>query len=289
MQRILPRFSLLLALAGAALPGCSPSSSGPEPLKELVLQRSPVDLSRPDPDAPFWKEIPEGYVPLMAQPMINPKPASNTTEGVFVKAATDGTRAAFHLRWKDPEKSEAGRLGEFSDAIALQFPVKDGPPPSIMMGAKGSPVHIFHWRAQYQRDKDRGKPDMKALYPNGSIDMYPMEFKEAASPPAAEAEKFSPGRVAGNPQSYEKTGVDEIIAEGFSTSSVQEGNGSVAHGVWAAGEWRVVIVRPLAVEGGSTLKAGGDGNMAFAIWQGGKDEVGSRKCLTLNWIPLKVK
>jgi hypothetical protein len=29
--------------------------------------------------------------------------------------------------------------------------------------------------------------------------------------------------------------------------------------------------------------------MAFAIWQGGKDEVGSRKCLTLNWIPLKVK
>ncbi len=290
MPRMSPFFSLslALALAGVSAAGCSSSTEKPAPLKELVVRKVQADLSKPDPAAAFWKDIPEGYVPMIAQPMIAPRPSSNTTEGVFVKAATDGTRVAFHLRWKDTEKSEAGRLGEFSDAIALQFPLKDGPPPSIMMGSKGSPVHIFHWRAQYQRDKEKGKPDMKALYPNGSIDMYPMEFKEAASPPAAEAEKFSPGRSEGNPQSYEKTGVDEIIAEGFSTSSVQEGHGSAAHGAWANGEWQVVLVRPLAIEGGSTLKAGTDAHVALAVWQGGKDEVGSRKCLTLNWMPVKM-
>lgn len=289
MQRILPRFSLLLALAGALLPGCSPSSSKPEPLKEVTLQRAPVDLSRPDPDAPFWKEIPEGYVPLMAQPMINPKPASNTTEGVFVKAATDGTRAAFHLRWKDPEKSEAGRLGEFSDAFALEFPLKEGPPPPVIMGEKGNPVHIFHWRAQYQRDKERGKPLVKDIYPNVSIDMYPLEFKDAKGASSADAEKFSPGRVEGNPQSYEKTGVDEIIAEGFATSSVQEGHGSLGQGTWKDGEWTLVVVRPLAIENGSSLKPGAAGNVAFAAWQGGKGEVGSRKCVALSWLALSLQ
>lgn len=280
---------ILLLGALAVLPGCSSSTSKSTPAKEIVVQKVQADLSKPDPDAPHWKDVPEGYVALIAQPMITPRPASNTTEGVFVKAASDGKHVAFHLRWKDPEKSEAGRLGEFSDAIALQFPTKDGPPPSIMMGSKGSPVHIFHWRAQYQRDAEQGKPDMKALYPNGSIDMYPLEFKEAKSPPAAEAEKFSPGRIEGNPQSYQKTGVDEIIAEGFSTSSVQEGHGSIAHGVWANGEWQVVLVRPLSIDGGSTIKIGAENHVAFAVWQGGKDEVGSRKCLTLNWMPVKVQ
>lgn len=282
---------LLICGALLSLLGCSPSSSPSKttPAKELVATKVKADLSQPDPSAAFWKNLPEGYVPLIAQPAILPRPSSVTTDGVYVKAATDGTRIAFHLRWKDTEKSEGGRLGEYSDAIALQFPAKEGTLPSVMMGSKGSPVHIFHWRAQYQRDAEQGKPDIKALYPNSSIDMYPLEFKEAKSPPAEEAEKFAPARAEGNPQSFPKPSVDEIFAEGFSTSAVQENHGSIGHGVWADGEWQLVIVRPLVIPGGSTLKVGGESGLAFAVWQGGKDEVGSRKCLTLTWLPLKVQ
>ncbi len=226
---------------------------------------------------------------LLAQPMIAPRPETTTTDSVIVQAVHDGTRAAFRLRWKDTEKSEAGRLGEFSDGLALEFPLRDGPPPPVMMGAKDMPVHLFHWRAQYQRDKEQGKPSIKDLYPNQSIDMYPHEYKEAPVGSPSAAEKFSPGVAEGNPQSYAKTGVDEIVAEGFSTSSVQEGHGSLAQGAWANGEWTLVIVRPLVIDGGSTLKPGGTSNIAFAVWQGGKGEVGSRKCLTMQWTPVKVQ
>ena len=284
--------SLAATLTVAALSawGCSkaaPTPAKPTPLTTLEIKKVSGDLTKADPNAPYWKDAPEGLVTLLAQPMIAPRPETTTTENVVVQAVHDGTRAAFRLRWKDTEKSEAGRLGEFSDGLALEFPLKEGTTPPVMMGAKDLPVHLFHWRAQYQRDNEQGKPTMKDLYPHQSIDMYPHEYKEAPSNPSA-AEKFSPGVAEGNPQSYAKTGVDEIIAEGFSTSSVQAGHGSAAHGDWANGEWVLVIVRPLAVEGGSTLKAGGAGSIAFAIWQGGKGEVGSRKCVTMQWTPVKV-
>jgi len=287
MPRSLTPLGAALAL-GVLLAGC-PQSTGETPLKELVVKKVAVDLSKPDPEAAFWSDVPGGFVSLVAQPMITPRPALPTTERVAVQAAHDGTRVAFRLRWKDTEKSEAGRLGEFSDAFALEFPLKEGPPPPVIMGEKGNPVHIFHWRAQYQRDKERGKPLVKDIYPNVSIDMYPLEFKDAKGASSADAEKFSPGRVEGNPQSYEKTGVDEIIAEGFATSSVQEGHGSLGQGTWKDGEWTLVVVRPLAIENGSSLKPGAAGNVAFAAWQGGKGEVGSRKCVALSWLALSLQ
>ena len=279
-----------LVVVGAGLPGCSKSSpKQPAPLAEVVAKKVAADLSKPDPAAGYWATAPSGIVTLTAQPSIAPRPATTTTSSVTVQAVNDGSRIAFRLRWKDTERSEGGHLGEYSDAFALQFPVKDGPPPSVMMGGKDTPVHLFHWRAQYQRDKEQGKPTMKQLYPNISVDMYPLEFKDAPGGTEAEREVFSPGRAQGNPQSYEKMGGDETIAEGFSTSSVQAGHGSVAHAEWKDGEWTLVIVRPLVVEGGSTLKAGSKGNMAFAAWQGGKGEVGSRKCVSLSWTPVSIE
>jgi DMSO reductase family type II enzyme heme b subunit len=159
------------------------------------------------------------------------------------------------------------------------------------MGAKDNPVHIFHWRAQYQRDAERGKPKMKDLYPNSVVDMYPMEFADPAATKHitdADRERFSPGRAEGNPQAYAKSGVDEILAEGFSTSSVQQTHGSVGRAVWQDGEWTLVISRPLDIKGGSVLQVGGKSFVAFAVWQGGEGEVGSRKCVTMMWTPLTV-
>lgn len=260
-----------------------------EPISTLVVQRTKGEVATPDPTAAFWKKVPRGAITLIAQPMVNPRPEKTNTETVAVQAVHDGTSIAFRLVWNDSERSDAGRLNEFSDALALQFPVNGsaGTPP--MMGAKGLPVHIYHWRAQYQRDKDTGKPEMAELYPQMSVDMYQMDFKEARSGTDAEKESFSPGLAEGNPQSYAKRGVDEIIAEGFSTSAVQEGQSGAAHAVWDNGRWALVITRPLAVEGGSSLKVGEESYVAFAAWQGGENEVGSRKSVTMSWLPVEMQ
>lgn len=280
-----------------ALGGCDGAESLPadvqapatEPLTELVAARVDADVSVPDPGAAYWSGAPSGLVKLMAQPIVTPRPEVVTTDDVAVQAVHDGTSLAVRLRWKDTELSEAGRLGELSDAVALQFPLYgDKPLPPVMMGATGHPVHIFHWRAQYQRDAERGKPEIDDLYPHVSVDMYPMDFKDAQGGSKEEREMFNPGIALGNPQSFHKSGVDEIIAEGFSTSAVQTGHGSAGKGVWADGWWTVVISRPLVVEGGSALVPENDNALAFAVWQGGKAEVGSRKSLTMAWTPLKV-
>lgn len=277
------------ACSGGKSPAPRPAVE-PEPaqLEVLEIPRVQADLRTPDVDAAYWRQAPRGVVPLQAQPMIAPRPATTTTEKIVVSAVHDGANLAVRLSWKDRDRSEAGRLGEYSDAAAIQFPVGDPAATPVMMGAEGLPVHIFHWRAQYQRDMEQGKPTMATLYPNMSVDMYAMDFKEAKGGTPEQKEAFSPGVAEGNPQAYEKSGVDEIIAEGFSTSAVQAGHSGAGKGAWNDGEWSLVITRPLAIEGGSSLTVGGDTAVAFAVWQGGEKEVGSRKSVMMVWLPVKV-
>lgn len=259
---------------------------------DIVAVKVGVDLSKVPVAASVFANASETLVTLMAQPMVVPRPKTTTTDKVFVKAVHDGKWIAFSLRWADTEMSEAGPLGKFSDACAIQFPVKsnDEPPP-ITMGAKDNPVHIFHWRLQYQIDKTKGVRDIKDIYPNMNVDIYPMEFPDMGNIEkfdAGKREVYSYGKAAGNPQSYVKKGVDEIVAEGYGTSSVMESVEAEADGVWAKGEWTTVITRPLKSRDGSALEVGKGSFASFAIWQGGQDEVGSRKSVTLVWTPIIV-
>jgi len=265
-----------------------PAALLPTELNVVAVRGSVADAN---PEASYWKSAQPLVVTMTAQPMTTPRPATTTTPNVTVQGVHDGTWLALRLTWTDPEPSYAGKLGEFSDAVAVQFPIKAGPPPPIWMGAKESPVHIYHWRAQYQRDRLEGKPGMRDLYPHMTVDMYPMEYADPGHLgqfAESDRDRFSPGRVAGNPQSYSKTGVDEIYAEGFSTSSVQEGHGSVGDGCHQAKTWTVVLVRRMNAEGGSVITPGQKAWMGVAVWQGGQGEVGSRKCVTMAWQALNV-
>ncbi|MBZ0234802.1 MAG: hypothetical protein K8M05_20905 [Deltaproteobacteria bacterium] len=295
-RHFLATVALAAAFSGVACKGkkSSPAEAVPPPeppaapISALEVKAVNADLSVPDPAAPYWKDVARGQISLLAQPMVTPRPEATTTEQLVVAAVHNTTHIAFRLSWADSERSEAGRLGEYSDAAAIQFPVGDMAKTPPMMGGPELPVHIFHWRAQYQRDAEEGKPEMTALYPNMSVDMYPMEFKEAPGGTPEQREGFSPGRAEGNPQSYQKHGVDEIIAEGFATSAVQEGQSAAARAEWRDGRWTLVITRPLAIEGGSTLAVGQETGVAFAVWQGGKAEVGSRKSVLMAWLPTRV-
>ncbi len=279
-MKILLTFSLLICFATHA---------------NIKAVKTKVDLSTALPNESVWKDVPKETINLMGQPLVSPKPKKTETSAVNVQAIHDGQWIAFRLNWKADKKNEAGKQGQFSDAVAIQFPVKEGAPPPIFMGGKGNPVHILHWRAQYQRDEEKGKPEMKDLYPNMNPDMYPMEFKDSGKIKGLNAEKrevYSPGKSSGNPQSYTKhAAVDEIIAEGFGSSSVIENKLSRGKGVYDDKQktWTVVISRPLARKDGSVLKPGQDSYMAFAVWQGNKQEVGSRKSITMNWVPLKIE
>lgn len=260
---------------------------------EYSVKKVAVDLSKvSEASANYWKDVPEMKINLLAQMMIKPKPAKVQTENMNVQAVHDGKYIAFRLRWKDKEKSEAGKLGEFSDAIALEFPVLDNEnPPPIFMGIKGNPVHMFHWRAQYQYDEEHGKKGIKDIYPNLSADIYPNEFVDRGSLKEATEENkeiFSHGKAAGNPQSSIKKAVDEMMAEGFGTSVVIEDRDSIAHGDWKNGEWTVVISRALKRPKGSVIEVGKQSAFGVAVWQGGQSEVGSRKSLTMIWTPFKV-
>lgn len=287
--RVIVTAATLSWLAACATSSATLVEQAAVPMTEVPVAKVEADLSAPDPWAGYWNASRPARFVLIAQQMVPPRPEHVTTEGIQVQAIHDGTRVAFRLRWQDAEASEAGRLGEYSDAVALQFPVADDRLPPVTMGAAGMPVHIFHWRAQYQRDAERGKPEVKDLYPNASIDMYSMDFKDAPGGSQQEREQFNPAVALGNPQSSKKSGVDEILAEGFATSEVQAGHGSLARGEWKDGWWTVVITRPLAIEGGSTMRAGAATSVAWAVWQGGEHEVGSRKSVGINWVPLKVQ
>lgn len=277
----------MLFLWTAALAALGPAAAE----ADLLAKRVKADLSKM-PEASAWAEARPETVSLMGQPMVAPKPKETSTASLKVEAMHDGKWIAFRLRWADPRPDEAGKLGEFSDAVAIEFPVKEGVPPPVFMGGKDNPVHLFHWRAQYQRDAEKGKKDIRDIYPNMSIDMYPMEYKDPGKIQGLSDEKreqFAHGRAAGNPQSYAKSGVDEILAEGFGTTAVVQETRSYGKGSWKDGEWTVVIGRQMAREGASSLASGKAGNLGFAVWQGQALEVGSRKSVTMSWTPLKVE
>ena len=252
------------------------------------------DLSKiPKVDADYWQGVAEMDVTLMAQMIVKPKPIKAETEKVKIQIVHDGKYISYRMRWSDKEVSEGGKLAEFSDAIALEFPVLDNAnPPPIFMGALKNPVQIFHWRSQYQHDEEIGKKTVQDIYPNMHSDIYPNEFPDRGKlKPAtlAETEMFSPAIAAGNPQASRKKAVDEMMAEGFGSSVVTPGGNSVGRGTWKDGAWTVVISRALNCPGGSVLEVGKSSSLGMAIWQGGQDEVGSRKAITMMWTPFKIE
>lgn len=296
-------FSTVL-LATSTVIGClsfSPSFANTE--NAIIVKSIKSDLSNPIGNESYWKNIKPFSASLMSQPMALPQSKVTETQIVNVQAVHNGKWISFRLTWKDKDMSEAGVLGKFSDGIAIEFPASShSVPPSAFMGEKGKPVHIYHWKAAFQYDKDHGKmKTVKEIYPNASIDLYPLEPKtenrdemkaiKENYPKATEEQKriFVHGEAAGNPQSYPKLkALDEIYAEGWGTSQVIDNHEGIGNGKWENGNWTVVISRPLKSKVGSVLQSGKDSSICFAVWQGGKGEVGSRKSVTLAWIPLKV-
>lgn len=231
-------------------------------------------FEKPDPQAQDWDGIPESIVVLLPQNITTPSLSAPTVNQVQVKAVHNGKWLAIRVEWVDPTDDHQVTTDRASDAVAIQFPLKDASKTPPFMGAKDVPVEIMQWKAIWQHDIDQGYQKVTDIYPNTYNETYQFGIRAA--------------RDVGNPVSQErKNPVDEYVAVGFGTLTVEPHQETLAHGKWKNGKWIVVFSRPLKSSDNNDpqFKPGDKSAVAFAVWEGGKKNVGSRKNYAM-WVPL---
>ena len=278
-----------LALMATTLAGCRPTPV--PPVNEVVAVRAdrvPLDSA----DA-AWQQAPEYLAHLVPQDLVEPRLATPSTPDVRVRALADGGEIAFRLEWVDATVDDTAEPAAFVDGVAIQIPrTIETSPPDPQMGQEGKPVDIAFWRADWQASVD-GRPDtLTSLYPNAAIDHYPFEAAslEPGSPEQREAAlRYAPAEALGNRRVGPRAQpVEDMVAEGPGTITTRgeddEGPRSRARGARTDTGWAVVIARPMPPGLAPNVRT----TIAFAVWNGAADEVGSRKMRTI-WIPLALR
>jgi hypothetical protein len=221
---------------------------------------------------------------MLPQTVTRPHKPDAAIKELTVRALHNGGWIAFLVEWKDPSPSNRIVLDNFGDQVALQLPIDTkAAPPSPMMGNPGGRVNIMQWRAAFQHDLDQGAPTMRDLYPNAWTDLYPDEVLGAA-----DARPYSGALGLENPISRGRASpVLDQMAEGWGSMTVKPDQHALGKGVYRDGAWHVVITRPMVSDDQNAprLLPGSRTVVAFAVWEGGNQEVGARKAWSA-WVPL---
>lgn len=252
-----------------------------------VLRAVQVAGSGPilDPFSPVWDQAKPANVALAPQMVALPNDATPAVQTMEVRAVHNGQYLAVHFRWADPSKDDVLRTDVFGDQVALQLPIATAAEdmPSPMMGHPGGRVNIMQWRAAFQHDLDAGPPTIHELYPNAVIDFYPDQVLRAT-----DASDYSGALGVDNPIARATLSpVLDQMAEGWGSLTVKPDQQADGRGVWRDGAWNVVITTPMATSSRNAprLAPGIETVAAFAVWEGGHREVGSRKAWS-SWVPL---
>jgi len=278
------RFAMLLA--GLAAMAAADKASAETPLRAVKVSGNHHEFLQFD--APLWRTAPMVAVPMLPQGVIAPRVSKVGVTQLKVRAVHNQEWVAFHIEWADPTRSDRIVVDNFGDQVAIELPVKPGKdaPPSPMMGNPGGRVTILQWRAAFQRDLDQGEPKVRDLYPFAHTDVYPDQVLRAT-----DVRPYMGAIGLDNPISHpNRTPVLDQMAEGWGTMTVKPVQRAEGRGSWSRGRWQVVIAYPLAAGGDSDpkLKSGSETVAAFAVWEGGAREVGSRKSWS-NWMPLRIE
>ncbi len=278
-----PRLAPFLALAALAIAGAASAQNGMRAVKTSAGLQELLQI-----DAPVWRSAPVATVTMLPQNVIAPRVSKAGVMQLTVRAVHNREWIAFHVEWPDPTRSDRIVVDNFGDQVAVELPVKPGKdaPPSPMMGNPGGRVTILQWRAAFQRDLDYGEPKVRDLYPFAHTDVYPDQVLRAT-----DVRPYMGAIGLDNPISHpNRTPVLDQMAEGWGTMTVKPVQRAEGRGAWSRGRWQVVIAYPLAAAGDSdpSLKPGSETVAAFAVWEGGTREVGSRKAWS-NWVPLKIE
>lgn len=247
-----------------------------------------------------WERLTSVPVMMEAQRSVRPGIENPSTRFIRVSSLNNGSEIGFRIEWYDPSRDDVVNMPDrFTDAIALQFPMKKAPLPSYMMGEEGKPVHIIHWKAAWDRDIAEGYQDVEHAYPGYNVDIYPLVetaegkalYKITAIPEKAKV--FMAGISARNPLSEiaRETPVEELNAEGYRTLTTQSHNDALARGIWEGGFWRVVIVRKLdSKDPQDAPLSKGDNFFSIAVWDGSSSNTGGRKSYSATgWLSLRIE
>lgn len=274
----------VLALMAVTLAACG---RAPAPVPDVVAMLS---ASLPaEPDAAAWREAPEHVAKLLLQDLVEPRLQQASTPEVRVRALASGSEMALRLEWPDASVDDLPGAGRFNDGCAVQVPLMStGTVPDPQMGQPANGVAISFWRADWQATVNGRGDTIRDLYPNALIDHYPFEAAslEKGSPAQQKmATQYAPAEGAGNRRGGARTtAVEDLVAEGPGTLRPASATTSRGRGMRTPTGWAVVIVRPLP----SGLTAKAPAQIAFAVWEGARQEAGARKMRT-GWIPLSIR
>ncbi|MBI1884721.1 MAG: hypothetical protein HYS09_00090 [Chloroflexi bacterium] len=233
----------------------------------IVAAETVVQVPPDDPWSDVWEQADAVEVPLSAQQTSVPK-GGGSIRAVTARALHDRDRLYVLMEWADATRDmSAIAPQDFRDAAAVQFPASGVTSvPFFCMGQADAHVNIWHWKADWQADIDSGFVGIPEAYPNTAADLYPLQ----------DDPDFYPGRAAGNllSQTERSTPVENLVAGGFGTLTTAEKQMVGGRGVWRDGTWRVLFVRDLDAGGDAYAKfaPGRTTNVAFAVWNGSKDE-----------------
>lgn len=232
-----------------------------------------------------WNDATAVQVSLLPQNVALPHNTKPAVSQVTVKAAHNGQWMALLMEWADPSESSRLVTDQFGDQIAIELPIDASAAASPMMGNVKGRVNILQWRAAMQHDLDKGDVQIKDLYPNALVDLYPDQVLRAT-----DAAPYTGALGLGNPVSRSKNSpVLDQMAEGWGTLTIKAEQQADGRGVWKDGMWKVVITLPLSgpSKDAPHLSPDQSTSVAFAVWEGGAKEAGSRKAWS-NWVPLKL-
>lgn len=288
MKRILIAVLVLVVLGAAGYFLLGRGKKAP-PVAANEVQAMYRDQLPTSLDDEIWNESPVYTANLILQDMVEPRLLKPSTQNVRVQTVSDGRKLAFRMEWDDADQNDAIVPGNFADACAVQLPAKvEADLPAPQMGEDGRAVEIVYWSASWQASLN-GRPDeIKSLYPQASVDHYPFQspsLKEGSTEQQEMAKRYAPAVALGNDRSGPREQpVEDLIAEGPGTLRPAQRTTSTGNGKRTETGWSVLLVRDLP----EAMKPGSRGQVAFAVWQGSKQEVGSRKMRTA-WIPFALE
>ncbi len=272
---------------------------------EYKLKSYPTqqDVNPKELNAEFWSKIEALKLPVSPQTLAYPTLQIPSIEYLTVKSVYRPKEVAFLIEWNDSSKSNEVDVVKFCDQFAVEFPLNPKDIPSYMMGNKDGMVHIVHWKAIWQEDCEKGFQDVQVKYPNMWVDVYPglesyldRSKRIYAQDITAEmivethATDNMPGTYSNNPMSQikRKYPVEEANAEGFGTLATQETQQAKAWAEWKDGKWKLCVVVP--VNTGNRYKATFTDRtkVAFALWDGGFQNIGGRKHF-IPWVDLLIQ
>jgi predicted small lipoprotein YifL len=235
-----------------------------------------------------WEQAPLHTAKMILQDMVEPRLLQASTSFINVQSVTDGRQIAFRLTWSDATMDDVPGPGRFGDAVAVQLPAATTPDvPAPQMGEEGKPVEITYWSAIFQAAVNGRKDEIQAIYPRAKVDHYPFEapsLKLGSAEQQAMAKRYAPARSLANPMAGPRTvPVQDLVAAGPGTLQPAEKTVSSGSGKYTQSGWSVFLVRPLP----NGAQPGGRTQVAFAVWEGSNQEVGSKKMRT-PWVPLSL-